>query len=187
MRSSRLLAPLALVIVAACGQNPAPDAAPTAQGGSAGSSLPLATTTAVAAQSSPTAQPSPTGIGATPVETRTAAPSTATAAGTGEVLLTLQRSGGLVGEVRTWVVRGDGSVEVDGSPGAAYRLSPEQLAALRAALGSPAWEALRDSYGEPVPDAFEYVFVADGKTVRTYDGAKEPAVLAEVRELLHAP
>lgn len=108
----------------------------------------------------------------TPTSTPVAMPPATAEAPT--VLATLQRSGGFAGLTNTTTVWTYGRVEIDSGPVTTFEMPSDQLRQLRERLSSAGWKRLSRSYGQPMPDAFEYVVTASGKTVRTYDAANSP-------------
>lgn len=112
--------------------------------------------------------------------------------GTGAPLITLNRSGGIAGINQTVVVQNDGTVQlIDGESAGSVtkegRATPEQLQKLEAALQSEGWQQLDATYGggQQIADGFTYTVVANGKTVKSYDGTQNPPALENVLSLLN--
>ena len=111
----------------------------------------------------------------------TAEPSGATTAAATDVVAVWSRSGGIAGSDDRMTVYADGRIQVEGSDATStVQGDAAAIEALRQRVTGSEWRSLDESYGEQFPDAFAYTIEAGGKTVRTYDGAEMPAVLAEV-------
>ncbi len=110
-----------------------------------------------------------------------AGPTGATTAVASDVVAVWSRSGGIAGSDDRMTVYADGRIQVEGS-GATSTVQGDAAAieVLRQLVTGSEWQSLDENYGKQFPDAFAYTIEAGGKTVRTYDGAKMPAVLAEV-------
>ena len=117
----------------------------------------------------------------------TAGPTGATTAAASDVVAVWSRSGGIAGSDDRMIVYADGRIQVEGS-GATSTVQGDAAAveALRQRVTGSEWQSLDESYGEQFPDAFAYTIEAGGKTVRTYDGAEMPAVLAEVFQQINS-
>lgn len=106
------------------------------------------------------------------------------------VLCSLSQSGGIAGTIETLIVMQSGEVTLTRDRPTAHTIvghtSKEQLAALRTAVESDAWQQLPSEIGEAVPDGFTYEVHCGNKTVTTYDGVDHPSALSAVLEQLHA-
>ncbi|AXE22966.1 hypothetical protein C0216_05410 [Streptomyces globosus] len=137
---------------------------------------------------SPAGAPPATAAPSTPPAPPEAAPAPDAPSPTAERLVTVTRSGGYAGKTTSLLVKGDGSwARLDGEarPAGSGRLSPEDLAELRAALAAADFPRLpRVSMdGGTVFDGFTYVFVHAGREVATADGSI-PAGLRPVLDAL---
>jgi hypothetical protein len=94
------------------------------------------------------------------------------------------RTGGLAGVTQQMVVYRDGNVVVSGDGDREFQMSDSQLARLEDALAAGEWPRQPTVYGQPVPDGFQYDISYDGHVVQTYDGARRPAWLQEVMDVL---
>lgn len=187
---------VAVLLLAGCGSAPASDTTgsqssdATAVAESVPAS-PAANSPAVATTTSVSAETATTGSS----EAATAPSGKEASGGQGQsldLLASLTRSGGLLGQTETLLVRQDGTVALlnGEQPGSVFKTgqaSPAQLQTLRALLESDAWQQLDPTIGRQVPDGFRYSVTGGGVQVTTYDGAQNPAVLesvlAELNEL----
>lgn len=96
-----------------------------------------------------------------------------------ELLVELNVSGGLAGVSHQLIVRYDGSYTTRSGtePPRTGRMTPAEVAELRAALEDPAYAAVpaRPS-GGPVYDGFQYVISYRHRVVVTTDGDRPPAL-----------
>ncbi|MEU9861016.1 hypothetical protein AB0D99_09075 [Streptomyces sp. NPDC047971] len=129
-----------------------------------------------------TTTPVPTGPGGTapPVPTHAdGSPRKDREHGPREVLVTVNVSGGLAGVNNRLTVRYDGSHTTRSGTGPPRdgRMSPAEVARLRAALEAPAYAkvAARPS-GKPVHDGFTYVVTYDYRVVVSTDGDRPEAL-----------
>ena len=109
------------------------------------------------------------------------APDVGGTSGTG-IVGSFTRSGGLQGLTETLTVHSDGTVtlsqgEGSGAPYRTAQVPNAQVQSLQAVFASKEWQQLEGSYGQQVPDGFQYTISANGKQVQTYDGAQHPAIL----------
>lgn len=106
---------------------------------------------------------------------------------TGAVIL-FERSGGIIGQSRSWTVYSDGRV-VDAS-GAQTQVDPALLATAMQTIRTAGFFSMQSQYGAgPAPDGYTYTLtVRDGdqvKTVTTFDGAVEaPAQLSALLQTI---
>lgn len=172
-----------LCLLAACGSAPSGPIAASATASSAATAS--ASIMAPGATNTPSASPSEAAL--LPSATSDV-PSTGASDDT--VLCRLTRSGGLAGSTETVTVHTNGDVTAQRdrptARTATMRATPEQLATLRAALRSDAWQQLQRRYGRPVPDSFMYVVQCGDTMITTYDGAQRPDVLNEMIQQLSA-
>jgi hypothetical protein len=112
-------------------------------------------------------------------------------AGTGDVLVVFQRSGGIAGIHETLTVYTSGVLELNqrilnGSK--EHEVPPSALADLRTLLNSPEFAGLESHYTAPGVDLITYAVIVPGagkeRTIVTMDGAKNPPVLQQVLEEL---
>ncbi|MEU7024023.1 hypothetical protein ABZ990_25660 [Streptomyces sp. NPDC046203] len=102
-------------------------------------------------------------------------------------LVEVVASGGFAGITNRLTVRYDGSFTLthgsgQPSPGT---MTPEDTAALRAALESPAYACVPEQpYGRPVADGFTYEITYKHRVVVTRDGAPRPPALQRVLDAL---
>ena len=102
-----------------------------------------------------------------------------------DVVAVWTRSGGLAGRTEVMTVYADGWVTLDQQGGLKTALGDMgTINALQQTFAGSEWQALDSSYGEQFPDAFQYTIEAGGKTVQTYDGAENPALLDTVQQQL---
>ncbi|MFF8597509.1 hypothetical protein ACF065_01070 [Streptomyces sp. NPDC015232] len=104
-----------------------------------------------------------------------------------EDLVEVVVSGGFAGVRNKLVVRYDGSwtlAKGTGEP-TTGRMTPEGVAALRAALEDPAFAKVPDRpSGRPVADGFEYAVTYAHRLVLTRDGEERPPALQRVFDAL---
>ncbi|MFJ7259102.1 hypothetical protein ACIQV2_02860 [Streptomyces globosus] len=130
---------------------------------------------------SPVGAPPATRAPSTPPAPSQASPATAVPSAPAERLVTVTRSGGYAGKTTSLLVKADGSwARLDGKarPAGAGRLSPEDLAELRAALAAADFPRLPrvSTDGGTVFDGFTYAFVHAGREVVTADGSIPPGL-----------
>jgi hypothetical protein len=189
----RLILITLLLALAGCGSEAPTTVVSTARPSPASGAAPTNMPTAeVAAQ--PTAPPAATPTvaataAAQPTATQ-AAPAAVTPTVEPTVVAALEKSGGLAGISTQLVVWDDGRLELSGGrPGQELRTgqaTPEQVAALRAIVDSPEFQALDDQYmpKDTCCDLFTYVLSAGPRTITTMDGVEWPAPLADAIELM---
>lgn len=169
MRSIIYLTLTSLVLLlAACGGSPA---------GSAG-----------AAQ--PTQSPSSNGAEATQAPEPTQAPQSDPAKPTGlpaveDVVISLQKTGGIAGIDETLTVRADGTITVSGrGANKEAQVAATELGRLQQLLASPDFAGLEGTYRATGADLITYrLTINEGdaqRTIVTMDGAQNPAVLDQI-------
>jgi hypothetical protein len=99
-------------------------------------------------------------------------------------LVAYTRSGGVAGVTEQMVVYRDGKVVVSGNGDREFHMADGQLTRLQDALAAGEWPRQPTVYGQPVPDGFQHDISYEGHLVQTYDGARPPAWLQEVLDLL---
>jgi hypothetical protein len=143
------------------------------------------------AGSTSTAQPTQSnGTQATQVPEPTQAPQSDPAQPTGQpagqdVIIALQKTGGIAGINETLTVHADGTITVNGRGGnKEARIATTELGQLQQLLASPDFANLEGSYPATGADLITYrLTISEGgaqRTIVTMDGAQNPAVLDQV-------
>ncbi|MFB7373806.1 hypothetical protein ACFC0D_28585 [Streptomyces sp. NPDC056222] len=157
---------LPVMALAGCGGQDTPKPPVATQDGTRGG-----TTNPMPTGGGDTAPPVPTSSGGTVKKDKEHGPR--------EVLVTVNVSGGLAGVDNQLTVHYDGSYTTrSGSePPRNGRMTPAEVAELRAALEAPAYAKVpaRPS-GKPVHDGFTYVVTYDYRVVVSADGDRSPAM-----------
>ncbi len=98
-----------------------------------------------------------------------------------DIIVTYTRSGGFTGGTDKLTVHADGALTLTTDTRTkTARAEEAKVRALQQTLANAEWSNLEASYGKQVPDGYAYTIVAGDKTVQTYDGATNPAVLDQV-------